>query len=170
MHGGCSWALGAAGTTLPFSERWSLAWCSKAGRQKASLSVLGRYRTSFNLCRCWFYFYAFPSFLFLWEMALPCVNMPYYWICFFDRVTWLLLEFIHVPKYLLKSCVIFPSCLPFFKYSVSVLLGCGVFPQTEQISTSALETQVMVLPVAQHPAQLQATERKNAMGNDAWLH
>lgn len=52
--------------------------------------------------------------------------------------------------------------------SVSLLFGCGDFPSTEQISVSDLKTQVMVLPtILECLAQLQASERKNAIGNAA---
>jgi len=49
------------------------AWCSKAVRQKASLSLPCRCRTLFTLWKYWLYFYGLCSFLlllfFLWETA-----------------------------------------------------------------------------------------------------
>lgn len=56
----------------------------------------------------------------------------------------------------------------FIAGSLSLLFGCRDFPSTEEMSVSDPKTQVIELPtILECLAQLQTSERKNAIGDAA---
>lgn len=175
LHRGCSWALGAGAAGITLSVRaghWHGA--QRLGDSKHPYLCCADTEHHLICASVGFIFMA-SSFLFLLEMAASMHEHALLLNMFPWQSNLLLLGLIYMPKCLLESCIIpsFPS--PPFLKKILFLCICtvrlGVFPQTEQISISALRTRVMLLSIVlQCPAQLQATEMKIAMGNDAWLH